>query len=267
MPSFCEQAISSLKDPNADFTRVAEVVKYDPGMTANILRIANSAYFGMPNSVTSLKEAFVRIGTKKLLQIIVANGIASRLNRPMPGYELQPDELLSHSIWVAVASEEFCLELQLPIPDTLFTAGLLHDMGKVVLDDFVKRDIEKIMDASKKQEQTFDIAERTVLGLNHADVGAMIIEHWGLPKELVDAAKWHHEPQNAKNSAKIVSIVHLANALACAAGVGTGRAAPVYQPGSYALEHLNMTHRRLETVASRAFEKMLALKNSLSKGA
>ncbi len=263
MPAFVTQVITLLNDPHADAALIASQVKFDPGMTANILRLANSAEFGARRSVRSLQEAVVRLGLKQLFQLVVANGMTSRYSRPMPGYDLQPDELLRHSLWAALAAEEFCTRLSMPMPDLLFTAGLLHDLGKLILDDFIALEKTRIQSLLDEKKRSFDTIETKVLGICHAEAGAAIVDHWHFPPELVATARWHHKPEQAGEHKTIASVVHLAEFLSYSQGLGTGIDGLSYRLSQEAIDHLGVRPKDLEWVASRTLFKMCDLEKIL----
>ena len=165
-------------------------------MTANLLKLANSAYFGMPSKIGSVRQAVLLLGLKRLIQMVIASCVSALMDRPVSGYDLSPGELWRHSIAVTVAAEGLVKELNIEAAEEIFTAALLHDVGKLVLGDFVQDDFKKIEDILS-QGISFETAENMVLGVNHADIGAEILRKWSLPPELVNAVRWHHDPESA----------------------------------------------------------------------
>ena len=263
MPVFVSNIIALLNNPNANVSQIADTVKFDPGMTANILRLANSAEFGAHQRIHSLKEAIVRLGLKQLFQMVVAFGMADKLACPLTGFDLQPDELLSHSLWTALASEELCKKLNMAMPDMLFTAGILHDLGKLLIDDFVaarEADIRQIVQA---QNLSFEEAESRVLGIHHAETGAEVLDRWHFPIPLVAVARWHHRPEAAGEFRSIASIVHIADALSYAEGIGSGVDGFSYKLSDSAIAHLGLKTKTLEYVASQTLDKMRELQDLL----
>jgi putative nucleotidyltransferase with HDIG domain len=263
MPAFVSQVISMLNNPKADALTIAGRIKFDPGMTANILRLANSAEFGAHRSVHSLQEAIVRLGLKQLFQLVTTYGLGRRLSKALPGYELQADELLRHSLWAALAAEELCLALSIHAPDMLFTSGLLHDLGKLILDEFIARDKAAILARARAEGLSFEIAEASILGVSHAEVGATVLDQWNFPAELVAAARWHHRPQEAREHESIASIVHIAEFLAYTEGIGTGIDGLGYHLSQDAIDNLGVRKKDLEWVASHTLDKMRDLEQLL----
>jgi putative nucleotidyltransferase with HDIG domain len=265
MPTFVSHVVDLLHDPNANAQEIAERIKFDPGMTANILKLANSAQFGSQRRIGSLQEAIVRLGLRQLFQMVVSAGIAHRMTRALPGYELRPDELLRHSVWAAVAASELCEATGIKTPDLMFTAGLLHDLGKLILDDYVNKEKGRIEDTVARNDMVFDSAESDIIGMNHAEVGSQILDQWRFPDELISAARWHHHPEYAEEHATIVIVVHIADALAYSEGVGCGIDGMKYELSSEAINRLGLKKDTLELVASQTLTKMQRLEQLLKQ--
>ena len=264
LPAMCRQILAAINDPNVNFDTLARQCAYDPGMTANVLRIANSAYFRAAQEIGSLRDAFVRIGARRLFELAMGQGAGPMLREAFPGYELRKHELLRHSAWTAAASEQLAVELKLRAPDMLFTAGLLHDIGKVVLDPFVEAHRAQLHAAASQTGADFETAEREVLGMDHAQVGAAVLRQWHLPPQLVAAVEHHHNP--AAGDARdllAVNIVHVANTLAGMAGVGAGIAGLRHTVSEHALQTLRIKTNVLERVAASTFGAMEELERLL----
>ncbi len=263
MPVFVSQVIGLLKSPDVDIHKIADHIRFDPGITANILKLANSAQFGASRSIRSLQEAIVRLGLKQLFQLIVAYGVAGRLAKPMPGYELQREELLAHSLWTALAAEEFCKVLNMETPDMMFTAGLLHDLGKLPLDPFVEEAKAELRQVAADGPVSFDACEEEVFGIDHAVAGATILDAWNFPEPLIAAARWHHHPEKAGRFGALVDIVHIAEFLAYEEGLGSGVDGFTYRLSNEAISGLKLKSRIIEYVASQTLDKMRELEQLL----
>jgi len=263
MPAMCGKLLSKMNNPDADFKTLSNEMKYDPGMTTNVLRLANSAYFGAPGKINSLQAAFVRLGTKQLLQLITSTAVSGILNKPLVGYNLMPEELLRHSVWTAVASGEIAQILGIHAPDMLFTAGLLHDIGKIVLDSLVKDEWGQMKDSINNQNYaSFEEVEHAVLGLDHAEAGAQILESWNFPEELIVLIRNHHNPETTEKYQELVNIIHLADVLAYSQGIGSGVDGFHYQVSEKAVANLEI--KNIEGIASRTLEKMEELEKLLN---
>jgi putative nucleotidyltransferase with HDIG domain len=264
LPAMCQHILTALNDPRTNFEKLARDVSFDPGLTANVLRIANSAYFGAPCEIGSLREAFVRIGARRLFELTIGSSAGPLLRDALPGYTLGRHELLRHAAWTAVASERLASELRIRAPDMLFTAGLLHDIGKIVLDPFVETHRAALEAEADRLHDNFEAAERAVLGMDHAQAGAAVLRQWHLPAPLVEAVAYHHDPEHAPaEHALATHIVHVANTLAGASGVGSGIAEMRHTVSAQALTALHVRTAVLERVAASTLGAMEELEHLL----
>jgi putative nucleotidyltransferase with HDIG domain len=253
MPGAAVKLLALIDDPDLNVSQIEKILRQDPGLTANLLRLANSAYFGIPSKVGSVRQAVLLLGLKRLIQMVIASCVSALMDKPVPGYDLSPGELWRHSIAVTVAAEGLVKELNINAAEEIFTAALLHDVGKLVLGDFVRDDFKEIENLLA-QGISFEKAENLVLGTNHAKLGAEILRRWSLPSELVNAVRWHHDPASAEQVDTMLDIVHVANVLCLMIGVGAGRDGLQYEPSGEAVKRLGLESRHLEKVASQTMQ-------------
>jgi len=262
MPALCRNLLQSLEDPNVDFSQLEEQIQYDPGLTSNVLRLANSAYFGAAGSVNSLRVALMRLGTRRISEVVTAIMVSPMMLRTLSGYDLRTQDLLQHSVWVAVASEELARLKGYRDVKMLFTAGLLHDMGKIILDPFVREQQENLL--HEGLSQSFDQREKEYLGMSHAQAGATLLGKWNIPQEITAAATWHHDPESAEEYPEQVNMVHLADILGYAEGIGTGVDGMKYRASQMAQKRLGLQKSDIEYVASLTLDKMNELQSLLT---
>ena len=262
MPGTALKLLAMIDDPAMRVSQIEKILRQDPGLTANVLRLANSAYFGIPSKVGSIRQAVILLGLKRLIQMVIAACVSAIMDKPVPGYDLPPGELWRHSIAVSVAAEGLVKELKVDAGEEIFTAALLHDVGKLVLGEFVKDDFKQI-EAAVSEGISFERAETIVLGTNHADTGAQILTNWSLPAEIVDAVQWHHVPENADQTSTMLDIVHVANFMSMMIGVGIGRDGLQHQPSVEVTERLGLEPYHLEKVASQTMQWVTELSEVL----
>lgn len=253
MPRAATTLLGLLEDPNTSPVQIEEVLRQDPGLTANLLKLTNSAYFGLPSQVGSVRQAVMLLGWKRVSQLVMTSCVSAMMDRPVPGYDLPAGELWGHSIAVSVASENLVKELNIPGAQEVYTAGLLHDMGKVVLGAFVKEELAAI-EAKADEGVAFEVAEQVVLGTDHAEVGAQILRRWSFPAPIVNAVRWHHAPDQAGEDSVLVDVVSVANVLCLMMGIGTGREGLQYSPSPSATKRLGIKEVHLEVVASKTLQ-------------
>jgi len=221
-PKVAQKVAEMLNDPDVGASALAEVIQYDQAITANVLKICNAAYFGLPRKVSSLDEALVIVGNDTLKDIIIASSSARFYKGAAgEGYRLEQGELWKHSVAVGIMAKELVGRIKGVDPGSAFTAGLLHDIGKRFLGSFVAVDFKRIMDKVSREGSSFVEAEKELLGATHAELGGMIMKQWGFPEEIERAVSQHHDP-DALEKEPLTALVTLANALVITAGIGVG---------------------------------------------
>jgi putative nucleotidyltransferase with HDIG domain len=265
MPGTAVKLLGLIDDPGMRVSQIEEILRHDAGLTANVLRLANSAYFGIPSKVGSIRQAVILLGLKRLIQMVIAACVSAIMDKSVPGYDLPPGELWRHSIAASVAAEGLVKVLKVEAAEEIFTAALLHDVGKLVLGDFVKDEFKQI-DTAVSQGISFEMAEKIVLGTTHADVGARILTKWLLPSEIVNAVQFHHAPEASEQPSNMLDIVHVANFISMMIGIGIGRDGLQHEPSVAVTERLGLEPGHLEKVASQTMQWVKEFNEVLSPG-
>jgi putative nucleotidyltransferase with HDIG domain len=167
-----------------------------------------------------------------------------------------------HSVAVSVAADLLVKSLSISDADEVFTAALLHDIGKLVLGDYVQEDLEKI-EVMVAKGISFEVAEYIVLGTNHADIGARILRNWSLPQELVNAVSWHHDPENCDKYCLLSDVVHVANVVGRRVGFGKGRNGQALEPSLEVIERLDITQGHIDKLAEETVREVAKLTDIL----
>ena len=259
MPATATKLQKILKDPDSTAAQIEEVLRYDAGLTANILKLTNSAYFGIPSKVSSVKQAIVLLGWKRLLQLVMTMCMSTVMKKPVDGYDLPQGELWRHSLAVSVAAETVVKALKIPEAEEVFTAALLHDVGKLVLGGFVKDELAQI-NALVAKDMPFEVAEYIVIGTDHAEIGGRILKQWDFPEGIVNAIGWHHSPETCENHCTLSDIVHLADTIGLRTGFGREPSGIIVEPSAAVTDRLGLAPVDLEVL----FEQTVAGINKLS---
>lgn len=238
-PAVAHQILRLARQDDSNVQDIVALAEHDLGLTANVLRAANAACFASGGQIGSLHEAIVRLGLNRLVEFVLVSLTAPLNRQEVRGYDLAPGRLLEHSILVGVGVEAFAEEAGSEAPQRGFTAGLLHDIGKVVLGSFVDADSSAIQDLAFLEEVSFEEAESRVLGINHAEVGGLVLEHWNFPPDITCAVRFHHAPDAAPPDSPLVDWVHLADHLALESGVGAGVDGLNYRTSAAVIERVN----------------------------
>lgn len=209
-----------LSRPDVPFDEVHKAIQYDPVLCANVLKLCNSAFFSRRRKVSELREAINLIGLVELKNTVLFLAAQGVFRRGSKGYETHQGELLQHVIAAAVVARQ--LKPFMPESETdLFTTALLHDVGKLVLHEFVSEAQADIAECLALTRCTFEEAELNIIGITHAEVGAIILSRWLFPDEMVKAVRFHHHPDQVPDS-PLTHFTALADIIAMLMGYGTG---------------------------------------------
>ncbi|HID98175.1 MAG TPA: HDOD domain-containing protein [Thermodesulfobacteriaceae bacterium] len=219
-PKVAQRILKLLADPETTVEKLVETLRFDQGMTANILRLSNSVQFGLPRQVSSLNTAVSLLGHSKLMSIIVTSCSGQFMKRELSGYNLKDNELWLHAVGSAVASSVIT-DMNRQDSPFLFTAALLHDIGKIILHTFVRDEFRKIIELVNRENISFPEAEKEVLGMDHAQIGAKILGKWGFPEQIVESVRIHHEPAKYLQN-DLAAMVALSDLMSILLGIGTG---------------------------------------------
>ncbi len=222
-PKVVMQVMKMLDNPEVQAADLAEVIQYDSAITTNILKTCNAAYFGLSRKVSSLDDALVVLGHDILKDILITSSSVRfyKGGEVGAGYKLEQGDLWKHSVAVAIMAKLIAPHFKEVDSCVAFTAGLLHDIGKRFLSTFVGDEFQAIMDKAHDGGETFLTAEKEVLGMDHAELGGLILEKWEFDQSLRDAVRLHHDP-DALNKEPLTALVAIANTLVISAGIGVG---------------------------------------------
>ena len=222
VPGVVQQVLSLVSDPDFSYEELMETVRLDPGITAGVLRVCNSPYYGLRQKVNSLKHALTLLGPTKVVDIVLSNEVVGFYKETQEGYNLARGELWRHSMATALLAQKLGRKTGYRHPSMLFTAALLHDVGKLILSEYVGEDFDQIEEVMSRKKISFVEAEREVLGLDHALLGGAVARVWYFPEPIVKAIALHHDPGRARTDADLVRLVAVANLLVISMGVGVG---------------------------------------------
>jgi putative nucleotidyltransferase with HDIG domain len=227
-------------------------------MTANLLRLANSPFFGCRRQITSVRQAVTLLGAARVCDIASSAAFARTMPKTIPGYNVEARSFWTHCMAVAAVSERIAMEIGLKAPSLTFTAGLLHDVGKLVVGSYLMDESERIIAVLKTEETTLVDAERQALGTDHAEIGGMICDKWDLPDAIGAVVRMHHRPNDAMSDENtvLVDLVHAADCLAHMLGFGTDVGELSRRFDSSVTKRIGIKVQRLEHAASESIEQI-----------
>ncbi len=264
LPGTVVRLISVINDPNSAITDIVEAIRYDQVLTARMLRICNSAFFGVSREVTCIEDALRLLGTLKTLQLVMAIHTSTLLDRGQKGYDLADGQLWRHSVGVAIASCAFAEHTRPANTSLAFTAGLLHDIGKVVLSNYVAREFAEIVRLVSEEGLAFNTAEQRVLGFSHDEIGARLAERWALPDAIVACIRHHHDPAGLPAPDPLVDTVYLANCACLLLGIGLGSDGLCYRADPAVMERYGLHEPQLETVGIQMLTELRRVEDAFA---
>jgi len=191
------QLIRLINDPNSNANDLKHVIELDPPLSAKLLKLSHSAYYGYAKEICDIKEAIVCIGFDAIKELALNQKVFELFTKSESMYGYSRIALWKHCIAVALCSKLIYRREFRERGDTVYIAGLLHDIGIIVLDQFLSDDFRKILRLSRNRKRTMLRIEEEILGFSHADIGREIAIKWGFSDELINAIAYHHTPEKA----------------------------------------------------------------------
>lgn len=215
LPMVANKVTELINDPNSSSADIAEVLKKDQVLTAKVLKLINSPYYGIPGGVTDVKRALAFLGFNTLAQLVLSVSIFSLFSeKEVSKFSLY--KFWKHALATAVASEAIARKIEYPHPEECFTCGLLHDIGKIVLYQINNDEFMKIVEYAEERESTFVEAENALEIPPHGYLGEYIAQKWRLPMVIRMCIRYHHFDTSKmdsilENLKPAIHIVRLAN--------------------------------------------------------
>jgi putative nucleotidyltransferase with HDIG domain len=211
-PEVARRILELSRDPEVSNREITEVMKYDDALTANCLKLCNSSYYSLTVKVFSMTQAVNMLGLKNIIMIALASTKSlSAYSKAQQKYCLTKGELWRHSVTTAIISQLLLKKANVDEDSILFTAALLHDFGKIVLDQYAEGDIDNLIELTQKEGMSLIEAERQVFGVDHAELGGIVAEEWNFPNMLVNSIRNHHKEIIANQIPNVEAWVRLSN--------------------------------------------------------
>jgi putative nucleotidyltransferase with HDIG domain len=212
LPTSVTRVLNAVDDQSTNAGFVGELLGLDHVLAARTLQAANSAYLGYGPSCSSLTDAVVRLGFKRVKNIVLGIVTSQALETALKGYQYASTDLWNHSIAVATAAQWISRAISYENPEEAYVAGLIHDIGKTALNHIIVTVRSKFYEVKDGKNLPFYKVERIFFGLDHAFVGGMMAKKWNFPERLLLGIKHHHTPNESSDDGILASIVNIANA-------------------------------------------------------
>ncbi len=210
-----------LQNPEVSVQEIAKLISIDPTLTSKLLRSANSPFYGLTSRVATVQHAIVIIGLESMQYLVLNTAVLNHFTKGKVTIEnFDIDQLWEHAQGTAIFSRLIAKKVHYLNVEEIFTAGLIHDIGKLFIYKHFPADFGQIISETKKSDGYFLDAENQILGINHLEIGEKLLKQWNFPDTLVSTTAHHHDPAQAGPHSKEASIIHLANLLSCSFEVG-----------------------------------------------
>jgi putative nucleotidyltransferase with HDIG domain len=264
IPQVINKVMAIVEDPESSLPDLSKVIEYDSAVTANLLKVANSAYFGRPGKFDSIHQAIVYLGMDHVVDLVLLASGADNLKHEQTGYDLRKGDLWKYSVLSALIARELAENKGIGKTHLIFTAALIKDIGKVILDLYVEEAFEEINTMVVEKKLTFREAEKQVIGIDHAELGGMVAKSWNFSPKMVEIIKNHHQPQKSSISEIESSIVYLADTICMMMGVGGGLDGLAYRFHEEVVKRLEFTERDLQEIMAMFGEKLQHVESLVS---
>jgi len=221
-PAVIARITRMLQNPATNAEELGLAIRTDQGLVSRVLKLVNSAFYGFPGKIGSISHAVVLLGFSTVKNIVLTASVLD-IFKTSGGGQFNARDIWKHSLACGVAAQCLARTVGYEFQEECFVAGLLHDIGKVVLFRLAPEDFARVVEGANKTKSLFYNTECKLLGINHQEIGCMLIEQWRLPAKILSAVSSHHTPQpSSDDDAKLTAIVHCADIFARSLGYGNG---------------------------------------------
>ncbi|MHC4871566.1 MAG: HDOD domain-containing protein [Planctomycetota bacterium] len=247
-----------LENPKVSASSVAEIISRDPSLTAKLLKLVNSAFYGLPQQVSTLTHALVLMGFSTVKSLILTMGLTD-IFKASDNADFSRADFWAHCFGTGMMAKSIALRMRLNNVEEIFIQGLLHDIGKIVLDKYAHEEFNKVLTFTRENDCLFVEAEEKILGFTHAEVGAITVKTWNLPDNICNSVKYHHNPLAADNTSEEAALMNLADILCRAKLIGSGGDRQIPELKNDVWEKLGLDFNTLTSIMSEAtaFESCL----------
>ena len=246
-PEICATVFELLRSPTASARDFGEIIGRDPNLTARLLRMVNSSFYGLATSVDTVSRAIAIIGHRELHTLLLAITAISSFSH-IAKTLVNMDTFWRHSVYCGLVSRALARRCRVLHPERLFVVGLLHDLGSLVIYRKAPQIAAQLLELAQGNEEALYRAELEHLGFSHAELGGLLLRRWSLPDVLQEAVRYHHNPGSAPSVALEASIVHIGDILANRSELGAfcEQPAPVLSVAPEAWQAIGLSEAEID---------------------
>jgi HD-like signal output (HDOD) protein len=250
-----------LNDPNSTLANLGEVIQKDPDLSFRLLRLGNSAFYGFANRLETVSEAVSLIGIQQVQDLILASSTIEVFEGVSPDH-VNMASFWKHSLACGIGARCLAIARQIPRAEKFFVAGLLHDLGRLVVLSRAPKQATRVFELYDSRRMLLRDAEREILGFDHAEIAQELLRVWQLPPNLVQAVAWHHQPLGAGFFQMESSVIHVADYLVHAMQMGNSGERFVPPLNLRAWERVGLAPDSLESVMKSIDEQIEAVEET-----
>ena len=215
LPGIVTRISAMVDSPKTTGRQLGAEIAKDQVISAKVLKLVNSGFYGFSQPISTIQHAVTLLGFDTVKSLVLSSTVLDMMKDSLPG-------LWEHSMACARTSSILAAHLEIDNPEEISTAGLLHDLGKVILRQTMEREFKQIVQMAERRDVLFFVAEKKILGVNHGEIGGWLLQKWALPPKLVEPIVDHHDFRPNRDHAENTAIVHLADILSHAESFGNG---------------------------------------------
>ena len=253
VPPIATQILALTEDPDSSLAEISDLILNDPALTANLLKICNSAFFSLPRQVESVRDAISLMGLDQIVEIVLFNGLSASFKKEMVGYGLGERELWRHAVSSAhvagILADRFGASQNKHL---IYTAALVKDIGKLILGRFVAFSYEQINILVQSQGQSFNDAEHEIIGMNHEELGALVGKKWNFSDKMIYIIRHHHLSDESARQDLETALVYLADIICMMMGICTGADGLSYRFYGDVLNQMGLSENDLQGIIAEA---------------
>jgi putative nucleotidyltransferase with HDIG domain len=264
LPEVTANVIKTVEDPKSSAAQLHAIVRHDPALVARVLKVVNSAFYGLPGQVTSIDRAIVLLGLNAVKNLAVAASMGQMFRGLKLTEKHSAKDLWVHCIAVAVVAKELAKKTKPALAEEAFLGGMIHDIGILIALQTWPERVRNVCEKASGTESFFEL-EKAIIGVNHTYLGKMLAEKWQFPKSCQMVAANHHSPHLAGESEKeLITLLYVADTICCQAGFGFALTAQHQDITPDHLATINATPELLATVREKMNELVRTAASLLS---
>ncbi|MBI5055899.1 MAG: HDOD domain-containing protein [Nitrospirae bacterium] len=245
IPVIAQAILKIVSNDLASADELEEIIRKDPPISAKVLSVANSAFFGTGTPTTDIKNAVVRIGFDNVKNIALGISLMTVLDDGKRNGIFDYMRIFEHSTVVGAAAKALARKLDSDIPEDVFINGMLHDIGFLIMNKYFPESYGRVLDMFKEKKSLLE-AEEAVFGFTHADMGTWLVDKWNLPDIILDTTQYHHAPSKAKRNLNLAALAHVADFIATRSIFSATKEDPNYPFDKASLDILGISENGLK---------------------